>query len=40
MAEVADPPIEEIEAQEELEFPPMDNDDAVRLGEVAVQTYP
>ena len=36
MAEVADPPIEEIEAQEGLEFPPMDNDDAVRLGEVAV----
>lgn len=38
MADAADPPIEEIEAQEALEWPPMDNDSAVRLGEVAVQT--
>jgi uncharacterized protein (UPF0303 family) len=36
MAEVADPPIEEVEAQEELEFPPMGNDAAVRLGEIGV----
>lgn len=38
MADVPDPSIEEVEAAEALEFPPMTNDDAVRLGEVAVHT--
>jgi uncharacterized protein (UPF0303 family) len=38
MAEIVDPPIHEVEAVEDIEFPTMDNDTAVRLGEVAVQT--
>jgi uncharacterized protein (UPF0303 family) len=35
-ATVPDPPIQEVEAQERLEFPAMHNDDAVRLGEMGV----
>jgi len=38
MTEVLDPPIHEVEEIEDLEFPTMDNETAVRLGEVAVQT--
>ena len=35
-AEVPDPPIEEVEAHERLEFPEMDKENAVRLGEMGV----
>ncbi len=38
MADVPEVSIEEVEGAEALEFPPMDNDAAVRLGELAVHT--
>jgi uncharacterized protein (UPF0303 family) len=38
VAENPEVSIEEVEGAEALEFPPMDNDAAVRLGEIAVHT--